>query len=125
MIDMKSIKKVFLLIFVLAFLIILSPLINAKSVNSADNKQINTTEQTVVPTDNSANSAQDKGFDVKENLIKFTKDSGIYSLFTTNWKALIMIIVSCFLLYLAIVKQYEPLLLLPIAFGMLLSNMPG
>ena len=125
MIDIKSIKKVFLLIFVLAFLIILSPLINAKSVNSADNKQINTTEQTVVPTDNSANSAQDKGFDVKENLIKFTKDSGIYSLFTTNWKALIMIIVSCFLLYLAIVKQYEPLLLLPIAFGMLLSNMPG
>ncbi len=37
---------------------------------------------------------------------------------------LIMIIVACFLLYLAIVKQFEPLLLLPIAFGMLLANLP-
>ncbi len=37
----------------------------------------------------------------------------------------IMIIISCILLYLAIVKQYEPLLLLPIAFGMLLTNIPG
>ena len=33
--------------------------------------------------------------------------------------------VSCVLLYLAIAKQYEPLLLLPIAFGMLLANLPG
>lgn len=37
----------------------------------------------------------------------------------------IMILVSFFLLYLAIKKQYEPLLLLPIAFGMLLTNLPG
>jgi Na+-transporting methylmalonyl-CoA/oxaloacetate decarboxylase beta subunit len=35
-----------------------------------------------------------------------------------------MIAVACFLLYLAIVKQYEPLLLLPIAFGVLLVNLP-
>ncbi len=38
---------------------------------------------------------------------------------------LIMIIIACVLLYLAIVKQFEPLLLLPIAFGMLLANLPG
>ena len=37
----------------------------------------------------------------------------------------IMILVACFLLYLAIHKQYEPLLLLPIAFGMLITNLPG
>lgn len=37
---------------------------------------------------------------------------------------LIMLGVSCFLLYLAIVRQYEPLLLVPIAFGMLLANLP-
>ena len=37
----------------------------------------------------------------------------------------IMILVACFFLYLAIHKQYEPLLLLPIAFGMLLTNLPG
>lgn len=36
-----------------------------------------------------------------------------------------MILVSCVLLYLAIGKQFEPLLLLPIAFGMLLANLPG
>jgi oxaloacetate decarboxylase beta subunit len=37
---------------------------------------------------------------------------------------LVMITVSCGLLYLAIVKQYEPLLLVPISFGMLLTNLP-
>ena len=40
-------------------------------------------------------------------------------------KDLLMIAVSLFLLYLAIHKKYEPLLLLPIAFGMLLTNLPG
>jgi len=42
-----------------------------------------------------------------------------------DWRQLIMLFVSFFLLYLAIKKQYEPLLLLPIAFGMLLTNLPG
>ena len=40
-------------------------------------------------------------------------------------KALIMVGIACVLLYLAIVKQFEPLLLLPIAFGMLLTNLLG
>jgi len=44
---------------------------------------------------------------------------------TVTGGQLIMLAVSCVLLYLAIKKQYEPLLLLPIAFGMLLSNLPG
>ncbi|NLU41380.1 MAG: sodium ion-translocating decarboxylase subunit beta [Firmicutes bacterium] len=39
------------------------------------------------------------------------------------WKELVMIAVACLLLYLAIKKQYEPLLLMPIAFGMLLVNL--
>lgn len=42
-----------------------------------------------------------------------------------NWKTIIMIVIACVLLYLAIVKQFEPLLLLPIAFGMLLTNLVG
>ncbi|MBQ6527213.1 MAG: sodium ion-translocating decarboxylase subunit beta [Clostridia bacterium] len=50
--------------------------------------------------------------------------SGI-AMFLTNPKAMIMVAVACFLLYLAIVKQFEPLLLLPIAFGMLLTNLLG
>ena len=43
---------------------------------------------------------------------------------TAWWQVLIMIVIACVLLYLAIVKQFEPLLLLPIAFGMLLANLP-
>ncbi len=42
-----------------------------------------------------------------------------------GWQQLVMLFISFFLLYLAIKKQYEPLLLLPIAFGMLLTNLPG
>ncbi len=48
--------------------------------------------------------------------------TGIYILTVGQ---VIMILISCILLYLAIVKKFEPLLLLPIAFGMLLANMPG
>ncbi len=57
-----------------------------------------------------------------EAVVNFLKQTG-FSL--TNWKALVMIAVACVLLYLAIVKQFEPLLLLPIAFGMLLTNLLG
>lgn len=41
------------------------------------------------------------------------------------WKYIVMILIACVLLYLAIVKKFEPLLLLPIAFGMLLTNIPN
>lgn len=41
-----------------------------------------------------------------------------------DWKNYLMIIIACVLFYLAIVKKYEPLLLLPISFGMLLANLP-
>ena len=50
--------------------------------------------------------------------------SGVFY-FLSDPKALIMVGVACVLLYLAIVKQFEPLLLLPIAFGMLLTNLLG
>lgn len=41
-----------------------------------------------------------------------------------DWQSLVMLLISGILIYLAIVRKYEPLLLLPIAFGMLLANMP-
>ncbi|MFZ5966641.1 MAG: sodium ion-translocating decarboxylase subunit beta [Bacillota bacterium] len=41
-----------------------------------------------------------------------------------TWQQMVMLGIACILLYLAIVKQYEPLLLLPISFGMLLANLP-
>lgn len=64
---------------------------------------------------------------VGESVGKFLETSGIYMMFVEagGWKCLVMLALACFLLYLAIKKQYEPLLLLPIAFGMLLTNLPG
>ena len=41
-----------------------------------------------------------------------------------TWREYVMLAVACLLLYLAIAKQFEPLLLLPIAFGILLANLP-
>ena len=61
-----------------------------------------------------------------ESLVKFVETSGFMAFFEgEGWKCIVMIALACFLLYLAIKKQFEPLLLLPIAFGMLLTNLPG
>ena len=61
-----------------------------------------------------------------ESLLTFVETSGFMAFFEgEGWKFLVMLGIACFLLYLAIKKQYEPLLLLPIAFGMLLTNLPG
>jgi sodium ion-translocating decarboxylase beta subunit len=54
-------------------------------------------------------------------LIDIWNTSGFVAI---TWGQIIMIIVSCFLLYLAIKKGFEPLLLIPIAFGMFLANLP-
>ncbi len=61
---------------------------------------------------------------VGQSLLDLCASSGIAQLFA-NPKALIMLVIACVLIYLAIVKKYEPLLLMPIAFGMLLTNLPG
>ena len=56
---------------------------------------------------------------------EFFKGSGIAGFFADGgWRNLIMIAVACVLLFLAIKKKFEPYLLLPIAFGMLLVNLP-
>ncbi len=69
-------------------------------------------------------SAQD--FSFGDAMTKFFGEMGFTAFFVGDgWKNAIMIAIACFLLYLAIKKEYEPLLLLPIAFGMLLSNIPG
>lgn len=63
-----------------------------------------------------------------ESFVGFLGNTGAAALFADGMipgiKIIIMLAIACVLLYLAIVKQYEPLLLLPIAFGMLLSNLP-
>ncbi len=59
------------------------------------------------------------------SITELARTSGIAQLFTMDGLLnLAMIAIACVLLYLAIAKQYEPLLLLPIAFGMLLVNLP-
>ena len=75
-----------------------------------------------------------------EQILDFLKTTGFYMLFESfladkvvdgvivaaaGWKTLTMILVSLLLLWLAIKKQFEPLLLIGIAFGMLLTNLPG
>jgi len=62
--------------------------------------------------------------DVMQTLVDLYKSSGIAQ-FVADPLALVMVGVACLLMYLAIVKQFEPLLLLPIAFGMLLTNLLG
>ncbi len=61
-----------------------------------------------------------------ENLLDFAKSTGFYMLFGNikeNWGSFVMILISLFLLWLGIKKQFEPLLLVGIAFGMLLTNL--
>lgn len=59
-----------------------------------------------------------------ETLEKLWNDSGFQSFFVNGgWKNLIMILISCVLLYLGIKKKFEPLLLVGIAFGCLLVNL--
>ena len=59
-------------------------------------------------------------------ILNFLEQTGFYQFAQDgNWKCLIMMGISFVLMYLAIVKKFEPLLLLPIAFGMLMTNLPG
>ena len=60
-----------------------------------------------------------------EAIMNFIQETGFYRIASGDWKVLIMMVISFVLLYLAIVKKFEPLLLLPIAFGMLITNLPG
>jgi sodium ion-translocating decarboxylase beta subunit len=59
--------------------------------------------------------------DLIGSLVKLWEQSGFVS---ADWKQLVMIGIACILLYLGIVKEFEPLLMVGIAFGMLLSNLP-
>ena len=67
--------------------------------------------------------------DLLESLKNFWESTGIFKLIESIeadwWQTLIMLAIVCVLCYLAIVRGFEPLLLLPIAIGMLLTNLPG
>ena len=66
------------------------------------------------------NSSIDEEFSVGNAIGNFVDQAGFNGFFKgENWKCAVMLLISFLLLYLAIVKQFEPLLLMPIAFGML------
>ena len=61
-----------------------------------------------------------------EAIANFFVSTGFYQLFQgDNWKCAIMLVIAVLLLFLGIVKKFEPLLLVPIAIGMLVTNLPG
>ncbi len=63
-----------------------------------------------------------------DSILNFLKSTGIYLLFANNpdwWGTAVMFGIAVLLVYLAVARGYEPLLLLPIAIGMLLTNLPG
>ena len=61
-----------------------------------------------------------------EAIANFFVSTGFYQLFQgDNWKCAIMLVIAVLLLFLGIVKKFEPLLLVPIAIGILVTNLPG
>ena len=61
-----------------------------------------------------------------EAILNFVNDTGFALFFQANgWKNAVMLVIACFLLYLGIGKKFEPLLMVTIAFGMLMTNLPG
>lgn len=67
------------------------------------------------------------GGEIQDALLNLWQSTGIYTLFSgeANWQNIVMVLISFVLVYLAIVKKFEPLLLLPIAFGIFIVNIPG
>ncbi|MEW9095604.1 MAG: sodium ion-translocating decarboxylase subunit beta [Clostridiaceae bacterium] len=61
-------------------------------------------------------------FSFKDTIVKLLNESGFAAL---TWQQLVMILIAFVLIYLAIKKEFEPLLLLPISFGVLLANLPS
>lgn len=75
------------------------------------------------------NNLCDSGFwsELGSSLSNLWQSTGVYTLIsgTANWQNIVMVLISFVLVYLAVVKKFEPLLLLPIAFGMFIVNVPG
>ena len=96
----------------------------AETIAIADESAEATVVADVQGTQGRDNADIDAEFSVGKAIGDFINQSGIKG-FADDWRFAVMILISFVLLYLAIVKQFEPLLLMPIAFGMLLTNLPG
>lgn len=115
----------------IVFVLSLAALFNfAPTIAQETNETTNTTTEAVATTPAKEDIVMaKKTINVWETIVDFAKSSGIGRMLNTenegDWRNFVMLAVACLLMYLAIVKQFEPLLLLPIAFGMLLTNFPG
>ena len=101
-----------------------APVVEAEAVQEAP---VVVAEEVAAPVSGSQgrdNAAIDNDFSVSNAVGNFVDQAG-FSGFAKDWRYAVMILVAFVLLYLAIVKKFEPLLLMPIAFGMLLTNLPG
>ena len=120
---MKGVKSYLLKVAAMVALFFLPVFANA----STDDKNAvtTTTEASVAAPVATEQAATDAAADesIGTKMEKFFDSMGVVQV--VNGLCLVRILVSFVLLYLAIVKKFEPLLLLPIAFGMLLSNLPG
>ena len=105
-------------------LLVLFAMLAVWAVAFADGDTAPAPEAPAVETEAAAEPAPDADpeIDVINGIKKIAATTGFAQ---GTWREYAMIAVACVLLYLAIVKQFEPLLLLPIAFGMLLANLPG
>ena len=116
----KNLHRAMIALLVLAFLVCMSFVLWAGA-EEAPAQQVEA-QLLVSPVSTAAEGAQTNG----EALENFINDTGIMRLIhNLDWQSLVMVVISFVLLYLAIGKGFEPLLLLPIAFGMLLTNLPG
>lgn len=99
------------------------PMVNA----SAQDEEVMAISLDAEQVEAPATESEGETMQLGQTIVDFVKSTGIALIDGENasWKNLVMILIACFLLYLAIAKKYEPLLLLPIAFGMLLSNFPA
>ncbi len=105
-------------------LLVLFAMLAVWTVAFADGDTAAASEAPAVETEAASELAADADpeIDVINGLKKIAATTGFAQ---GTWREYAMLAVSCLLLYLAIVKQFEPLLLLPIAFGMLMANLPG
>ena len=112
---MRKFTKYLLSSFSLLVMMTISAPFSANAQKDVFGKVAAAVEQTVA--------GEEQGATIGESLERFLQSTGIACM-EDAW-CLVMILVACILFYLAIVKKFEPLLLLPIAFGMLLTNLPG
>ena len=103
-----------------------SPSDSQSGVSVAETVPVQSEAETIEKSEIAADADENQNTGFVDAVVNFLKQTGFYELVAGgHYKSLIMILISFVLMFLAIVKKFEPLLLLPIAFGMLLTNIPG